>query len=315
MARQRRAAQLGLTIVELLVATAVGLLVLLAAQVLFASANAAYVAQGQAAEAQQGGRYALDTIGRALRQSGWRDLEQADLGKPFDTGAPAHVAGLDAHSISKGGDGIADPLPSSVNGSDVLAVRFSGAGPAPVGDGTMLSCAGFPAHEHAEGWSIFYVARGADGTGELRCKYRANGGWGADAVVTGVDSFQVLYGLDTDDPGDGVANRYVNASAIEALDAGLVLAGTTSVERAQDLNRRTHWKRVASVQYALLLRGEEARGLGRNRIYDLFGPAYGDRFGQSDAGTRLSEGTLAGAGIPRQRRIFSATVALRGGQR
>ncbi|GAB3417951.1 PilW family protein [Massilia agilis] len=315
MARRRWFTQQGLTLVELLVATAVGLLVLLAAQVLFASANAAYVAQGQDAEAQQGGRYALDTIGRALRQSAWRDLEQADPGKAFDPAAPAHVAGLDAHSISKGGDGIANPLPSSVNGSDVLAVRFSGAGPAPSGDGTMLSCAGFPAHEHAEGWSIFYVARGGDGTGELRCKYRATGGWGADAIVTGVDSFQVLYGLDTDDPADGVPNRYVNASAIEELDAALVLAGSTAAEREQDLNRKTHWKRVASVQYALLLRGAEARSLGRSRTYDLFGPAYGDRFGTSDAGTRLSEVALAGVGAPRQRRIFMATVALRGGRR
>ena len=48
------------------------------------------------------------------------------------------------------------------------------------------------------GWSIFYVAANGDGEAELRCKYRGASGWGADAIVRGVDSFQVLYGVDTD---------------------------------------------------------------------------------------------------------------------
>jgi type IV pilus assembly protein PilW len=160
------------------------------------------------------------------------------------------------------------------------------------------------------------VARGADGSGELRCKYRAaGGGWGADAVIAGVHSFQVLYGLDTDEPQDGVPNRYLNASAINELDGALVLAGTTAAEREHDLRRRTRWKRVVSVQYALLLRGAKSDGRGRERVYDLFGPVYGDAFGAMDPGTRLREDTLAGRSAPRERRLFAATVALRGGAR
>jgi type IV pilus assembly protein PilW len=305
----------GFTLVELLVAITIGLFILGAAGALFSSSNAAYVAEGDTAGADEAGRYALDVIGRALRQSAFVDWEHVDLGGGIGTATPARLAGLDARSVSKNSDGIADPLADAVNGSDVLAVRFPGAGPAPRGDGSMLTCAGFSVPAHEEGWSIFYVVRGSDGAGELRCKYRAGGNWGADAVITGVDSFQVLYGLDTDEPADGVPNRYVNATEINALDAALVLAGTTAAERGQDLLRRTRWKRVVSVQYALLLRGAKSDGRGRERVYDMFGPDYGGAYGTTDAGTRLREDTLAGRSASRERRVFMTTVALRGGAR
>jgi type IV pilus assembly protein PilW len=309
------ASRRGFTLVELLVAITIGLFILGAAGALFSSSNAAYVAQGDTAGADQAGRYALDVIGRALRQSGFVDWEHVDLGAAADTASPARLAGLDARSISKNSDGIADPLADTVNGSDVLAVRFPGAGPAPHGDGSMLTCAGFSVASHDEGWSIFYVARGTDGAGELRCKYRAGGSWGADAVISGVDSFQVLYGLDTDEPADGVPNRYVNATALNELDAALILAGATAAERGQDLLRRTRWKRVVSVQYALLLRGAKSDGRGRERVYDMFGQDYGDAYGVLDSGTRLREDTLAGRSASRERRLFMTTVALRGGAR
>jgi type IV pilus assembly protein PilW len=305
----------GLSLAELLVAMTISLFVLLAAAALFASANGAYVAQGELASAEEGGRYALELIGRAVRQSAWADWEKLNVSGGIDPNAPARLAGLDARSLSKTGNGIADPLPASVNGSDVLAVRFDGAGAAPKGDGSVLSCAGFPVNEQAEGWSIFYVARSAEGEAELRCKYRGAGAWAADAVVAGVDSFQVLYGLDTDEPGDGVANRYVNATAIDALDGALALAGASAAEREQDLHRRTYWKRVVSVQYALLLRGAKAAPADTVRVYDLFGPEYGAAYGSTDAGTRLREDQLAGRSAPSERRLFTATVALPRGAR
>jgi hypothetical protein len=69
---------------------------------------------------------------------------------------------------------------------------------------------------------------------------------------------------------------------------------------------------VASVRYALLLRGPKAqRGADPERVYDLFGAPYADS-GVSDPGTRLTEGAIAGTQPLRNRRIFVATVALRG---
>jgi type IV pilus assembly protein PilW len=164
----------------------------------------------------------------------------------------------------------------------------------------------------ADGWSVFYVARNGHGEPELRCKYRAAGGWGADAVVAGVDGFQVLYGLDTDAIPDGVANRYVNASAIAALDAALV-PGASAFDSATGQLRRSHWNRVVSVKVALLLRGAQAgQGARADATYDLFGSVYGGMQGAIDRGTRLAEADLAADAPVRERRLFASTFVLRG---
>lgn len=304
----RRRSQAGLTLVELLVALAIGLLVLAGAGTVFASSNADMAVQTEEADAEEAGRYALEIIGRAVRQAGYVDLTAG----PAASAQPA-LAGLDAASLGKTSAGIATPLASSVHGSDVLAMHFEGAGKPPGGDGSVLNCAGFAVPAHQEGWSIFYLARAADGSGELRCKYRAKNGWSADAVVAGVDTFQVLYGLDTDEPADGTPNRYVNASAIDLLDQGIVLTGASPESRKQELNERSWWNRVVAVRYALLLRGSRASpGSDGARVYDLFGAAYADGNAAGDPGTRLIEAELAGDQPARNRQLFAATVAVRG---
>ena len=291
--------QAGMTLAELLVALALGLGVLLAGAVLMTGANKAYAAHEDAAGIDDGGRYALALIGRAVRQGAFVDWESHGGAGPGKD-APAPLAGLDSRSLVKTSTAIDEPLASAVNGSDVLAVRYPGAGPAPDGDGSVIDCAGFPVHGAKEGWSIFYVARNADGLAELRCKYRGAANWSADAIVAGVDGFQVLYGLDSDTPADGIPNRYVNAGAIAALDAALPPA-----ERKE----KSWWKRVASVQVALLLHGERAPAAPQADGYALFGPAYSAAHGASDRGVQLGQAELRGPGPARSRRLFTAVFA------
>ncbi|MGI4717611.1 MAG: PilW family protein [Janthinobacterium lividum] len=310
--------QAGMTMAELLVAMTLGLGVLLAAGSLFIWANRAFAAQLETAAMDDAGRYALEVIARAVRQSAHADWERSGSGP--DPAAPAAIAGLDAHSVPRTGFGIDGANPGAVNGSDVLALRFPGSGAPPGGDGGTLDCAGFGVHRDKEGWSIFYVARNAQGEAELRCKYRGASNWSADAVVGAVDSFQVLYGLDLDQ--DGVPERYLNASALATLDAALAPSGATAAEREADLRRRTHWKKVASVRVALLLHGPVSRlDSARTLVHDLFGPDYGELAGEDDAGTRLAETALLGAtvrgarqgnggNLPRYRKVFATTVAL-----
>jgi type IV pilus assembly protein PilW len=300
--------QTGLTLPEMMVAVAIGLAVLLAAARLLELANGAYAAQTESAALDDAGRYALELVGRAVRQAAHADPLQLDLSAPVDV-LPARLAGLDARSLGGATAGIGTPLAAAANGSDVLAVRFPGAGAGPGGDGSLLDCAGFGVGAGEEGWSIFYVAKNADGEAELRCKYHGAARWSADAVVSGVDSFQVLYGLDTDTPRDGAANRYVNADAIRALDAALG-AGLAP----QEFNRRTWWKRVVSVRISLLLHGARpARNDGRGQEFQLFGPAYAAEAAQGDQGTVLREDALPEGLRRRERRLFSATVALPAG--
>lgn len=303
MSAARHGRQAGISLAELLVSLALGLGVLLAGAVLMTGANKAYVAHEDAAGIDDGGRYALALIGRAVRQGAFVDWESHGGAGPGNE-APAPLAGLDSRSLARTSAALDDPLADAVNGSDVLAVRYPGAGPAPDGDGSVIDCAGFPVHGAKEGWSIFYVARNADGLAELRCKYRGAANWSADAIVAGVDGFQVLYGLDSDTPADGIPNRYVNAGAIAALDAALAPG---------QRKEKSWWKRVASVQVALLLHGERPPAAPQPDGYALFGPAYSAAQGAGDPGVQLEQADLRGRGPARSHKLFTAVFALGAG--
>lgn len=307
----RRFRQVGMTIVELMIALLLGLVVILLAGSLFISANAGFAAQREQAAIDDAARFALATIERAVRQAGYVDWQAGQAGAER-AAAPAFINGLDAASLGKASEGIGSEREAAANGSDVLALRFGGAGHAPDGDGSMLNCAGFAVDGQREGWSIFYVGTGAGGQSELRCKYRGENNWSADAVVAGVDSFQVLYGLDTDTPVDGAANEYVSASALHALDAQLPLEGANAVERERDRNRKTHWKRVTSIKVALVLHGApRGRNEGKEAVFDLFGAAYADAAAGRDEGVRIDEALMTPSMRNRERRGFSAAILLR----
>ncbi|KQQ42513.1 pilus assembly protein PilW [Duganella sp. Leaf126] len=301
--------------VELLLATGLGLLLtLLAASLLLASAGN-YRHHAESALLDDSGRAALDILAQAVRQGAYVNWDSTTAPVAIGDDAAPAITGWDARSLSRSSDGIAVPLPAVANGSDVLAVRFAGHGQGVSGDGSSVNCGGFgvaaPSDDDALGWSIFYVALDDAGNGELRCKYLGNGNWGADAIVRGVDSFQVLYGLDTDQPADGVPNRYLNASAIRALDAALVPAGATAEAQQRDLQRRSHWKRVCTVRLALLLHGDgNTRSDTRAMQFDLFGPAYAGNGGQ-DRGTQVLEAQIPQAQRWQARRLVGLTVALR----
>lgn len=310
-----RARQHGWTIIELVIATGLGLVLTLLASGLLLATSGSYRNHSEDMWINDGGRYALEIMSQAIRQGAYVNWDSKEAPAELAAHEPAAIAGLDASSISKNSDGISGLAPDVANGSDVLALRFSGHGDGANGDGSSLNCAGFgvgaPSAAIERGWSIFYVAADGGGEPELRCKYRSAAGWGADAIVRGVDSFQVLYGLDSDEPADGVPNTFVNATAINGMDAGLALVGATPEERQRDLHRKTHWKRVSSVKLALLLHGENnTRADTVARRFDLFGPAYADGHGD-DLGVRVAEGIFPESRRWRARRVFGMTVALR----
>jgi type IV pilus assembly protein PilW len=267
----------GLALPELMVALAIGLVLILAAGALLMLTRSAYLLTDDRARIEENGRFAIDIISRAVRQAGYRDWSAAGAS---DADWPA-VTGLDARSLKDASDGIDGPYGAAVNGSDVLALRFDGGA-------AMSNCAGasVAADEPGAGWSIFYVARDSLGEPELRCKYRTADGWHSDALVRGVDSFQVLYALDGDDHG-GAPRPYVRAGIVAQAPDG--------------------WQRVSALRVALLLRGSQA-GPARSPRYDLFGPDYRDA---ADSGAQLEEARLPAASRGLLRRIYGATVSLR----
>jgi type IV pilus assembly protein PilW len=273
----------GLALPELMVAMAIGLVLILAATALLMLTRSTYLLTDDRARVEESGRYALDILSQAVRQAGYRDWSAAGA---VDAGWPA-VTGLDARSLKDASDGMAGPYGASVNGSDALALRFDGNAPGS-GDTAMKNCAGVsvPADEPGAGWSIFYVANDSIGEPELRCKYRTGSGWNSDALVRGVDGFQVLYALDSD-PVDNAPRRYMNASAVALAPDG--------------------WRRVSALKVALLVRGSQA-GPARSRRYDLFGA---DDVDAADQGVRIEEDRLPEASRGLLRRIYTATIFLR----
>lgn len=316
-----RFAQRGVGLVELMIALALGLLVVGATAALLFSTKASYAAQDEISRVQDAGTYALESISRAVRQAAYVDLGGDEAGVLATTAEPG-IVGHDARRITGAQtdtSGIDSPLSDSVvNGSDVLAVRFFGSGSGTNGDGTVVDCAGTgvpiatsqTSADDARGMSIFYVAKSSSGEPELYCRWHGESKWSSQPIVRGVESFQVLYGLDTD--GDYLPNRFVNATTINALDDALVLEGENATALAADRQKKTQWKKVVAVRIALLVRGSSsARDDAMTNTYDLFGESYGDAYAKTDVGTRINEASMSSSTRNRIRKVFSLTIQLR----
>jgi type IV pilus assembly protein PilW len=314
-----RGSQRGLTLVELLIAMTLGLVLVLAATVLLLSTKASYVALDQLEVTEETGRYASEAIARAIRQAGYeyRDADQISFSSSADLSP--NVLGMDGMTLKKNDAALTSATArDAVNGSDILALRFFGDDKGNGEAGAILNCAGLavPAAtpqgdpEDMRGWSIFYVAKDSGGEPELRCKYQTKNGWNADAIARGVESFQVLYGVDT--TGDSAPDRFTNADGIDVLDQGLALYGNNASERLSDLKRKTFWKRVRTIRFAMLVRGGElARNDATNHTYHLFGEGYSAVHATQDKGARISEQELPSATRNRVRKLFSQTIQLR----
>lgn len=302
----------GLSLVELLIGLTLGLFLVAVAGSVFQAARRAYDLQESTVELSETGRYAIDSITRAVRLSGSSDLAGPTVLEQGNDGADPAISGLDARSLKAGTPGIDQALPKAVNGSDVLALRFSGAN-----DGSVVDCAGFnvampatPSPGQLSGWSIFYVARDAHGEPELHCKYQGHSHWSSAAIVRGVESFQVLYGVGPD--AAAMPTRFLTASQIDSLDQGLVVHGATPEQRAQDLNRQTHWKKITDIRVALLVRSLRAvRADSLDRTFDLFGSSYAAQQAPGDSGTHIVESELPLKERNRLRKLFTTTIRVR----
>lgn len=309
--------QAGVTLAELMISLGLSLTVVLAATSIFITSQSAYTANDDAALIQENGRYVLEVMARALRQAGHEDWDVGSVAKLVRGDDSASIVGLDARSLKANAAALDSPIVKSVNGSDVLGIRFYGAGVGDYGDGTMLNCAGFGVASGLKaggtterGWSIFYVAEDATGEPELRCKYQGKTSWTAVAIARGVESFQALYGLDID--GDGLPNHFLTATEMEQLDEKLILTSTDSTARTLEKNRKTHWKKVVAVRVAILVRGTRpARNDDLRKSYDLFGRDYSDAHATVDIGSQINESGLSAKSRNRIRKVFSATIMLR----
>ncbi|MDE2287112.1 MAG: PilW family protein [Burkholderiales bacterium] len=277
----------GASLIELMIALSLGSLLLLAATAMLLASQRAYVYQMELAALHERGAFALTILRRVVRMAGYRDWD-LDAGRvvwpPPRERVPA-IRGKDNCALAVAACG------PSVNGSDLLEVRHEGSG-AGEGDGSVLDCAGRrvpgpraggSASFDERGRSVFYVARSSSGEPALYCRYfRWPDGSRAEALVEGVENFQVIYGIDAN--GDGVPERFLPARQLQAAQ----------------------WHQVVAVQLALVLRSPIALGSAEPpAVFYLFGRRYPE-----------TDGTYRpAADVPRARHGVSATIQLRNAMR
>lgn len=194
---RRSRSQSGLTLLELMVSMSIGLVLLAGMGAVYLSSKQTYRLQQDNARLQESGRYALDLIGRSLRQAG--------LGAPIDSTAqmPADCGRSSATCVAITG------TDDSVNGtsSDTVSVQFYAHVDEenPLGSGILggRDCAGGFAPVGTLLTNTYALAET-----ELKCTGSVGG---EVTLLSGIEDFQVLYGVDNND--DESANTYVSTPA------------------------------------------------------------------------------------------------------
>jgi type IV pilus assembly protein PilW len=303
----KAARQRGLTLVELMVAMTLMGLVTVATISLYTVASQTSKTVDSSQELNDSARFAFEVIGQSLRTAGYQDYlpNNVDLPKLAGTIYPAICTNATLPCPIMGFNNAIVASPTSVSdfgatnngsGSDTLGVTFFGSSkpsdPA-AADGSMVDCLGdakpTPLTASDLGLSLFWVTTPSGGEPELSC-IGANRAGSSQPVVRGVESFQVMYAVDT------------------------AVAGTLTVSSvpskwvsAQDV---TDWNKVRAVRVGLVLRGAIGSSQAKNAsgVVDYY-PMGVDFTGSStEVGLKF---TPANPNDGRLRKAFAATFMLR----
>ena len=180
--------QRGLSLVELLVAMAVGLLLTAGVLTIYVNSGQTYRVQDNLSRLQENGRFALILVGNALRMTGFK----TDPAKPhtnvFPTGAVSTT------------DPTANP--------DTITVSFQGAS-----DGTTRDCLGNTVAASVTSANTFFIAGN-----ELKCTSSGL----TQPLIENVEDMQITYGIDSD--GSHSPNYFVPAGSVAASDWSKVVS-------------------------------------------------------------------------------------------
>ena len=194
-----RVHQSGFSMVELMVALAIGSMLTLVVAQLFANTRSTNRSQEEAARMQENTRFALATIGRTVRLAGYKSNPNATTTTIFPVATAPALTGSD----------VASP------GSDTLIVRFQGSGTAAgAADNTVLDCLGTAVAPDYTGtntfsYNRFSISAGANGNNALFCQTNSADPTAGTELVSGIDAMQVLFGEDTSSPTDSVPDRFI----------------------------------------------------------------------------------------------------------
>ena len=327
--------QLGLSLIELLVALGLGLVVVVIAATALLLGQQGYRTVDTTTQLRDRERFVADLLARVIVQAGYQDLGAATVSlrstavqfgqddpEPDVYGwnnavyaTPANLILSEISNITNGDrltkcGSVNDT--SCKNGSDILVVRFQGV-TSPTdptqADRSMINCRGEGESGLSTGnlndraASIFHVTRDASGEPSLSCSYYnfSSGTWAPSTpLIEGVESFQVLFGT------DGVTPGLVPTAAQDSVAERWLRADQLTVS-GNVASTRENWRRVRAVRVGLVLRGPV--GSAKQSTTAILAPLGSLYASGNDTGS-----SLAVAADGRLRLQSSLTVHLRNDQ-
>ena len=322
----------GMTLVELLVAMAIGLVIALAAMAALTVARRGFTTVDAASQLRDNARYTRDILNRLIVQSGFTNLRYSTLSRKNDAGLsanpPPNVFGFN-NAVPDFPSGLgASTSTGVVNASDVLILRYQTEAGVPadstssVIDKGIITCRGttpttIASNRDNRVASVLYVTT-SPSTGEpaLMCNSTDDDSTSilaanAQPLVEGVESFQVLYGVDGVTAGAATASTVTSGGVTKPnvpkvsdrylrADQLTVTSGTPASNAIETNN---NWRRVRSVRLGIVLRGAP------NSAQESATPAanpFGAASNLGDSATVLPAGTDG-----RLRQSITFTVHLR----
>jgi len=194
-----------------MVALTISLVLLGGVMQIFLSNKQSYRVQENLGRIQENGRFAVDLIARTLRMTGWQGDSPGDWVLGSLSTANGGVSALSGtNDDTNNGNTI-------LNGTDTITVIYQGNADAFVKD-----CQGnaVPVGTNVQNTFQVNITAGdvigapAGTVGQLQCV--TNPGGSTIALFDGVESFQVQYGIDTDN--DQTANSYVTIDNVTDTD-------------------------------------------------------------------------------------------------
>ena len=214
----------GFTIVEFMVAVAIGLIISLVIGQVFVGSRQSFNSQDDAARMQETMRYASQILTRTIRLSGYRNNSGLDPNGIFPKASTPAITGADnvaTAGLPFGTDPVAPTASAPVVAPDTISVRYQGSGTGTAADGTIVDCIGSSIDFGFMASNTFGIrpVTKPDGTlsSSLFCSTDSGATWpAANELIADVDNMQILYGIDTDN--DGAANAYVRITDVADID-------------------------------------------------------------------------------------------------
>ena len=184
------------SLIELLVAMAIGLLLTLLVANLFVGSRNTNTTTDELSRMQENIRFTYQLMTRSVRHAGYHSDPSTDPALTFG-GANLALTGTNGTGL----------LP------DTLTVSFQGAG---AGDASVVDCLGRSFDQNVTVVNTFTIAPGANGSPALFCTSTGGLPTVTAEVVPDVENMQILYGEDTDAglSQDWIPNKFVPISQV-----------------------------------------------------------------------------------------------------